>query len=341
MKAVRFHGVHDVRIEEVEVPVPKGGEVLIKIAGAGVCHSDLHVIEHGLGNDHIFTLGHENAGYVEAVGESVTGYKRGDAVIVYGPWGCGHCKPCQQTHENYCDHQSEIPLGGGLGLNGGMAEYLLVPSDRLLVPINDLDPKLAAPLSDAALTPYAAIKRSLPKITPDVVVVVMGIGGLGHMAVQILTSLTSATIVACDVSDDKLALAKKYGVQHLVNTKNGETALAEILAITGVKKAKVVLDFVGIQPTMDLAAKVVALDGDLTIVGLGGGSLPFNARSVPYGARVSTPYWGSRVELMEVIALAEQGKLHIETEIYKLEDALEVYDKLAKGEINGRAVLVP
>lgn len=341
MKAVRLHDVHDVRIDELEIPQPKGGEVLIKVAGAGVCHSDLHVIEHGMGSRMPFTLGHENAGYVEAVGESVTGYKKGDAVIVYGPWGCGHCKPCQETTENYCDHQSEIPLGGGLGLNGGMAEYLLVPSERLLVPINDLDPKLAAPLSDAALTPYAAIKRSLHKITPDTVVVVIGIGGLGHMALQILNQVSSATIVACDVSDEKLELAKKYDIKHFVNTRNSETALASILEVTGIKKSKVVLDFVGIQPTIDLASKVVALDGDLTIVGLGGGTLPFNSNALPYGVRVSTPYWGSRVELMEVIALAEQGKLHIETEIFKLDQALEVYDKLSKGEIQGRAVLVP
>lgn len=342
MKAVRFYGVHDVRIEDIEVPKPKGGEVLIKVAGAGVCHSDLHVIDHGIaGNNSPFTLGHENAGYVEEVGESVTGYKKGDAVMVYGPWGCGHCKPCQQTQENYCDHQSEMTFGGGLGENGGMAEYLLVPSDRLLIKLNTLDPKVAAPLSDAALTPYSAIKRSLHKITPDETVVVFGIGGLGHIAIQILTSMTSATIIACDVSNEKLEIAKKYGIKHTINSSDGKEAQQAILAITGVKKAKVVFDFVGIQPTLDIATKVVALDGDLTIVGLGGGTVPFNPANIPFGVNVSTPYWGSRIELIEVIALAEQGKIKVQTEFYKLDEALEVYEKLANGKIKGRAILVP
>lgn len=342
MKAVRFYGTNDVRVEEVERPVPKGDEVLIKIGAAGVCHSDLHIIKDGILGEitEPFTLGHENAGWVEEVGEAVTAYKKGDAVIVYGPWGCGHCKPCQTSSENYCDHQSEMPYGGGLGLNGGMAEYLLVPSSRLLVPIGNLDPAVAAPLSDAALTPFAAIKRSLPKLTTDATVVVLGIGGLGHVAVQILKSITGAVIIAGDISDEKLSLAKKHGADHIIKTTDGD-AVEQILKITGIKKAAVVLDFVGIGPTISLGKKVVGLDGDLTIVGLGGGQIDVTAGHIPYGVRVSTPYWGSRVELIEVIALANQGKINIDLEKYRLEEANEVYEKLHHGQINGRAVLVP
>ncbi|WP_179353524.1 NAD(P)-dependent alcohol dehydrogenase [Winogradskyella vidalii] len=343
MKAVRFYGKDDVRIEDIEKPSPKTGEVLIKIGGAGVCHSDLHIIHDGIpGADELtpFTLGHENAGWVEELGEGVTEYKKGDAVIVYGPWGCGHCKPCQVSSENYCDYQSVQAYGGGLGLNGGLAEYMIVPSTRLLVPIGDLDPVIAAPLSDAALTPYAAIKRSLTKLTTDATVVVIGIGGLGHMALQILKSVCGSTVIAGDISEDKLDLAKKHGADYVINTTDADAA-EQILKITGIKKAAVVLDFVGIGPTIALGKKVIGLDGDLTIAGLGGGAMDASYGQLPFGVRVSTPYWGSRAELIEVIALANQGKLDIAIETYNLDKTKEVYDKLHHGKIIGRAVMIP
>lgn len=341
MKAVRFYGHKDVRIiNDLEKPTPTGDEVLLKIGGAGVCHSDLHIIDEGIVSGVTFTLGHENAGWIEEVGTDVKGFKKGDAVLVYGPWGCGHCKPCQQSKENYCDHQSEQAFGGGLGLNGGMAEYMLVPSSRLLVPIHELDPVIAAPLTDAALTPYSAIKRSLPKLMPDEYVVVIGVGGLGHVAIQILTEMCGATIIACDITPERLEFAKKLGATHTVNSMDKDAA-TQIQQITGIKKAKVVLDFVGATSTIDLGTKIVGLDGDLTIVGLGGGKYEYNMNGLPFGVNMTNPYWGSRTELMEVIGLAIQKKIHIEIEKYSLDDAVEVYDKLRKGQIKGRAVLVP
>lgn len=341
MKAVKFQGVRQVSVEHnIEKPTPKGNEVLLKIAAAGVCHSDLHVIDGSISVPKGFTLGHENAGWVEEIGEDVTEFKKGDAVLVYGPWGCGHCKPCQKSAENYCNHQAERAFGGGLGLDGGMADYMLVPSSRLLVPIYDLDPVIAAPLTDAALTPYASIKNSLPKLMGDEYVVVIGVGGLGHVAVQILSAVCSSTIIACDINDEKLELAKKYGAQYTFNSKDPETA-AHILKITGSKKAQVVFDFVGIQSTLALATQVVGLDGDLTVVGLGGGHLDWHAFAVPFGVNVKNPYWGSRTELMEVVGLARQKKIHIETETFPLAQAVEVYEKLEKGQIKGRAVLIP
>lgn len=341
MKAVRFFGHKDVRVvNDLEKPIPKGDEVLLKIGGAGVCHSDLHIIDEGTVVGTVFTLGHENAGWIEEVGSDVKGYKKGDAVLVYGPWGCGHCKPCQQSKENYCDHQSEMAYGGGLGLDGGMAEYMLVPSSRLLVPIYDLDPVVAAPLTDAALTPYSAIKRSIGKLTADEYVVVIGVGGLGHVALQILNEVSASTIIACDVTDDKLAFAKELGAVHVINSKD-DNAAAQINTITGIKKAKVVLDFVGATSTIELGTKVVGLDGDLTIVGLGGGHYQYNMAGLPFGVSMTNPYWGSRVELMEVVGLARQKKIHIEIEQFKLDQANEVYDRMRNGKIKGRAVLIP
>ncbi len=188
MKAVRFIAPgRPAEVVDLPEPRPGPGEVLLKIGGAGVCHSDLHVLEQGLGFEGPFTLGHENAGWIAALGSGVQGWKEGDAVAVYGPWGCGRCRTCQGSAENYCENHASIPgYGGGLGSDGGMAEYMLVPSPRLLVPLGGLDPAEAAPLSDAALTPYHAIKQALPMLTPGAHVVVIGIGGLGHMAVQLL-----------------------------------------------------------------------------------------------------------------------------------------------------------
>jgi propanol-preferring alcohol dehydrogenase len=289
-----------------------------------------------------FTLGHENAGWIAKRGDGVRGWKEGDPVAVYGPWGCGHCHTCQTSAENYCENHASMPsLGGGLGSDGGMADYLLVPSPRLLVPLGKLDPVMAAPLSDAALTPYHAIKMALPLLTPDTTVVAIGIGGLGHMAVQLLQALTPAQLIAGDIDDSKLAHARELGVKHAVNTRDGKAAAEAIRKITGPRGAVLALDFVGVQPTIDLCTHIVGRGSRMTVVGLGGGTIHYSANNPPYGCQVTIPYWGSRTELMEVIALAEQGRIRAEVEQFPLEQAVDVYQRLRDGKIRGRAVLVP
>jgi propanol-preferring alcohol dehydrogenase len=316
--------------------------VLIKIGGAGVCHSDLHVMEEDLGFKPPFTLGHENAGWIAALGQGVTGFKEGDAVAVYGPWGCGRCHACQLSMENYCENWAQVDgFGGGLGLDGGMAEYMLVPSPRLLVPLGDLSPAKAAPLSDAALTPYHAIKRALPHLTPDSTVVVMGVGGLGHMAIQLLRILAPVRIVAADVDETKLQQAKALGADDIVNNRNASEAAERIQQISGLRGAGLVLDCVGVQPTLDLGAKLLGRNSVWTVVGLGGGHHDFHHGSTPYGTSMSIPYWGSRAELIEVIAMARAGRIHAETTEFPLTAAVEVYAKLKAGQITGRAVLIP
>jgi propanol-preferring alcohol dehydrogenase len=299
-------------------------------------------MEEDLGFKPPFTLGHENAGWIAELGGGITGFKEGDAVAIYGPWGCGRCHACQLSMENYCENWAQISgFGGGLGLDGGMAEYMLVPAARLLVPLGDLSPAKAAPLSDAALTPYHAIKRALPSLNADSTVVVIGVGGLGHMAIQLLRVLAPMRIIAADVDDKRLEQAKALGAHDVINNRNAREAAEQIQKITGPRGAGLVLDCVGVQPTIDLGAKLLGRNSVWTIAGLGGGHHDFHHGSTPYGSLVSIPYWGSRVELIEVIAMARNGSIHAETTEFPLEQAVGVYEKLKAGQITGRAVLTP
>ncbi|GAM07134.1 NAD(P)-dependent alcohol dehydrogenase [Novosphingobium sp. MBES04] len=342
MRAVRFiEGGRPPEIVDIAKPEPGPGEVLLRIGGAGVCHSDLHVLDGEVPFKGPFTLGHENAGWIEALGQGVTGWKEGDAVAVYGPWGCGSCHHCQTSAENYCENHASLPtFGGGLGSDGGMAEYMIVPDPRLLVPLGDLDPAQAAPLSDAALTPYHAIRAAQAKLTPDATVLVTGIGGLGQMALQILKATCSSRIVAADISADKLETARKLGADVVVNS-GSKSAEEEIRDLVGGRGVTVALDFVGAQATIDLASSLIGRDSRLTIVGLAGGTLSYNANTMPYGSQVMVPYWGTRAELIEVIALARSGQIKADIETHDLDEAVKVYDRLREGKVPGRAVLVP
>jgi propanol-preferring alcohol dehydrogenase len=287
-----------------------------------------------------FTLGHENAGWVESVGAGVDGLAPGEAVAVYGPWACGRCRGCRQSKENYCERQTEIgAAGGGLGRDGGMAEYMLVPSPRLLLPLGDLDPREAAPLTDAGVTPYHAIKRSLHLLVPGSSGVVIGIGGLGHMAVQILRAFAGTRIIAVDLDESKLALAREVGADETV--RSGETAADEIRDLTRGLGTELVLDFVGAESTLALAAAVARVEGEIAIVGLAGGTLPVGFGRVPSEAAVAIPYWGSAVELMEVLELARQGRIRAHVEQLPLERVEDAYARLREGHLAGRAVIVP
>ncbi|HEX2316911.1 MAG TPA: NAD(P)-dependent alcohol dehydrogenase [Thermomonospora sp.] len=344
MKAVRLtRWQAEPELLDVPVPEPGPGQVLLKVAGAGACHSDLHVMEWpegALPYPLPFTLGHENAGWVERTGPGVAGFEKGDPVIVYGPWGCGSCRRCAQGAENYCRRAADLGVaGGGLGRDGGMAEYMLVPSARWLVPLGDLDPVTAAPLADAGLTPYHAIKRSIPKLVPGAAAVVIGVGGLGHVAVQILKAVAPATVIAVDLADDKLDLARRAGADHTV--RSGPDAAARIRDLTDGQGADLVLDMVGAQPTVELAASAAAVLGDLTIVGLAGGRLPVAYGLVPSECSVTTPYWGTRDELIEVVALARAGLVAPHVETFPLALFHEVYRRMREGRLEGRAVLVP
>ncbi|MGZ4683836.1 MAG: zinc-binding dehydrogenase, partial [Acidimicrobiales bacterium] len=217
--------------------------------------------------------------------------------------------------------------------------YMIVPSARHLIPLTNLDPVDAAPLTDAGLTPYHAVKRSLDLLVPGSFALVIGVGGLGHMGVQILEVVCPASVIAVDARESALKLAVDAGAEHTVLA--GDGAAAEVAAITGGRGADVVLDFVGSDATLPLAVASSRSLGHVTIVGIGGGSYPFSFFTVPYEATMATTYWGSIPELTEVIALAERGLIRAEIERVGLDGAADAYKRLAAGEVSGRIVVVP
>ncbi len=335
---------HPGEIREIPDPEPGPGEVRIRIGGAGLCHSDLHLMddfEPGLlpwGPP--FTLGHENAGWVDALGPGVRGLEVGQPVAVYGPWGCGRCHRCVRGMENYCEHAGELGVaGGGLGADGGMAKYMVVPHARYLVPLGDLDPVEAAPLTDAGLTPYHAVMRSRRLLVAGSTAVVIGAGGLGHMAIQILRAVSPATIIAVDHDASALELAQDVGADHTLLT--GDDAVAQIRDLTGGRGADVVIDLVGTDATLALGAAAGRSLADLTLVGIAGGTLPLGFFTVPYELAVATTYWGSIPELIEVIALAQAGRIAAHVHRCSLDDAPGTYDQMRAGALRGRAVMVP
>jgi propanol-preferring alcohol dehydrogenase len=338
MRVARLHEIgKPLQIDELPVPEVTGDEVLIRIAGAGVCHTDVHIRSGEFPvpptAEWPIALGHENAGWVEALGPDVTGLAHGDAVVVWGARGCGRCRHCRSGHEPICDMSLWVA-------GGGYADYMHLPESRFAVRLEGVDPVEAAPLADAGLTPYRAIKRALPHLYPGGAAVLIGIGGLGHLAIQILRALSPGTqILAVDVNDERLALALELGADCAIDARGD--ALAEIGRLTSGEGASAVLDLVGTDATLRTATAAVARRGMLVQVGIGGGTLPLSFFSVRPEAEITTSFWGSRTELEELLALAAQERVRARVTRYGLEDANDVLDRLERGEVSGRAVLVP
>lgn len=334
-------------IEVVDAPDPTPGpdEVVVRVAGAGLCHSDLHVVHLPF---EIFplplTLGHEVAGHIESLGSDVTGWVEGAAVLVHVAWSCGTCRLCLAGRDNACATygRNGTPPAPGLGPQGGMAEKIVVPA-RHLFALGSLDPVTAAPLADAGLTPYHAIASELHRLVPGSTAVAIGIGGLGHMGVQLLEALTPATLIAVDVDPAKLEIARRLGAEHTLLAD--DQAAAAVLGLTDGAGADAVFDFVGLDATIALAVATAAATGAIRLVGLGGGNLTYPASgaafTVPWGVSVTRAYGGTRRDMAEVLALAHAGRIHVEVEQHPLDDGVAVFDRLEQGLVQGRAVLVP
>jgi alcohol dehydrogenase, propanol-preferring len=328
-----------------EVPDPHAGpgQVVVRVAGSGLCHTDFTVISRDRnhwGNEQPpFTLGHEVAGWVEEVGTGVTNFRRGDAVAINPSWAsCGHCHMCRSGEENHCLYQTAI-RAPGVGYNGGHAPYILVPEARFLVPIGDLDPVMAAPLTDAGITTYSAIKPALPGIWPGSTAVVIGVGGLGFYAIQFLRLLTAARVVGVDSTEARLKLAREHGADDVVTS--GPDAANQIRELSGGIGAAFVIDCVGVNATLATAVASLSWRGHLTMVGAAGGSIPFDFYKVPPGAQLTTSLNGGSIALMDVVQMAALGRLKILADRYPFSEAKRAYDDFEHGRLVGRAVLLP
>ncbi len=329
--------------QEVPDPHPGPGQVVVRVAGSGLCHTDFTVISreqsYWKSEPPPFTLGHEIAGWIEEVGSGVTRFQRGDAVAVNPSWAsCGRCHMCRSGEENHCLHQKAI-RAPGVGYDGGHAPYVLVPEARFLVPIGNLDPILAAPLTDAGITTYSAIKPALPGIWPGSTAVVIGVGGLGLYAVQFLRLLSGARVIAVDSTEARQKLAREHGADHVV--ASGPDAANQIRELSGGIGAAFVLDCVGVSATLATAIAALSWRGRLTMVGAGGGAIPFDFFKMPPGAQLTTSLNGGSIALMEVVEMAAMGRLKVLVDRYPMSEAKRAYDDFEHGRLVGRAVLMP
>jgi len=329
--------------QEVAEPHAGPGQAVVKVASSGLCHTDFTVIareeSYWKDNGPPFTLGHEIAGLVEELGDGVKGFQRGDAVAVNPSWAsCGRCHMCRSGEENFCLYQKAI-RAPGVGYDGGHAPYVLVPEARFLVPIGDLDPIEAAPLTDAGLTTYTAIKSALSVIYAGSTTVVIGIGGLGLYAVQFLRQLTGARVVAVDSTEARLKLAREYGADDVVTS--GPEAAKQIRELSGGVGASFVLDCVGVNESLATGVAALSWRGRLALVGAGGGSIPFDFFKETPGAQLVTSLNGGGVALKEIVDMAALGRIKSFVDRYPLRSVKQAYEDFKQGHLVGRAVLIP
>lgn len=324
-----------IRIEEVDTPVPGSGEVLVKVEACGVCHSDLHLAEGGWDMLRGITKvpligGHEIAGVVAALGEGVTELKIGDRVgVPWLHWTCGQCEYCRSGRETLCGKQKIT----GCTVDGGFAEYVKAPASHTAKLPGNLRPEEAAPLLCAGLTVYKALKNA--GVAEGQRVAVFGVGGLGHMAVQIARAM-GAQVCAIDVSDDKLALAKSLGAEMTVNAAT-EQVPKQVRAFGG---AHVALVTSASAAAYETALRCLRKGGTLAVAGMP--NEPFKVSAVAMvslEARIVASAVGTREDLREMFELVSRFPIRSHIETRPLEALPEVFEEMKRGAVIGRVVL--
>jgi len=351
MQAARIVNVNEpLEIAQLETPKPRGSQVLIRVESSGVCHSDIHLWEGGYegpggqllktterGVKYPLTPGHEIAGLVDSLGEEAEGFTKKDKVLVY-PWiGEGLCPACRIGQENLCDK----PRSLGVYTDGGYAEYVLVPSYKYLVKIDDeMETNASATLSCSALTAYGAVKNT--SLKPDDNVVIVGAGGLGLMAMQLAKAVTGSKVIAMDLDDEKLEAAKKNGADSVINSKK-EDPVKAVMELTGKMGADAVIDFVNASKTVEADMQFLRRRAKIVLVGLFGGELKLSLVSMPTRAyRLIGSYTGTLSDMVELVSLARRGVIKpLVSNRFKLDQATEALTMLKEGRIIGRGVINP
>ncbi len=347
MKAAVLHG-YDEALEGPDfvtygdVPDPdieKPSDVIVRIGGAGVCRTDLHIIE-GIWRSKVdvdlpYIMGHENAGWVEAVGAGVESVKVGDPVVCHPLVTSGHCLACRRGQ----DMQAAESVFPGINANGGYAE-LLKTTERTLIKLpKTLAPKDVAPYTDAGLTAYRAAKKASRHLLPGEHVVVIGAGGLGHIAIQALNALCAAEIIVIDRSSMALGLAEECGAHRTVKADGNE--VETVLELTRGLGAEAVIDFVGEGDSINKGLAMTRNAGFYYIVGYGGKIEVPTIDMIVSEKTIVGNLVGTYPELVELMSLADRGLVNLATKEYSLSEANNALRDLNAGEVKGRAVLVP
>jgi NAD+-dependent secondary alcohol dehydrogenase Adh1 len=342
MKAARLHSYEEdhLHLDQVSEPDLKDSrDVIVRIGGAGLCRTDLHIIE-GIWKEILdpelpYTLGHENAGWVEEVGDGVRTVAPGDPVIVHPLMSCGVCLGCRRGEDMYCE-DGAFP---GLNADGGFANFLRT-SERALIKLDErLDPKDVAPFADAGITAYRAAKKAAVRLDPGSRCVVIGVGGLGHVGVQVLRTLCPTQIIAVDTSDESLRLAGEVGADELV--KSDENVVDKIKELSDGRGVDAVIDFVGEHGTTEQGPAMLVQGGRYYVVGYGG-RVNIPAIDIIFTEiEVIGSLVGNYVELLELMELAAQGKVELRAKTYGLDQINEAIDDFMGGQIHGRGVIVP
>jgi NAD+-dependent secondary alcohol dehydrogenase Adh1 len=341
MKAVRLHAFHsEPVIDEVPEPVITGPlDVIVKVGGAGVCRTDLHIIEGqwdaAMGTPLPYILGHENAGWVHAIGSGVTNVAVGDTVILHPTPTCGLCHACRAGQDMHCV-ASSFP---GLSRDGGMAGYLLT-SARACVKLDPgTRPQDVAALADAGITAYHAVRKALPLLYPGTTCVVTGAGGLGHIGIQCLAALTATTIIVVDRNPEALKLAEQLGARHTVIADGSQ--VEAVRELTDGAGADVVLDFVAEQGAEQDGFAMTRRAGSYYVIGYGGELRIPTLDIISTERNIIGNIVGTYNDLAELMVLAQAGRVTLHTRTYPLAAAVEAFADLDAGRVRGRAILVP
>lgn len=329
---------------EVPVPVPGPGEVVVRVAGNGLCHSDITmtqipgVIGEAIGWHVPFTLGHEIGGWVSDIGAGVGGVAEGDPVVVTSPNPDGTCRFCVRGQDSACPNGL---AGRGFGQDGGLADYVLVRNPHHLIRLSGLDPVVAGPLTDAGATSYHAVRRVLPRLVPGSTAVVIGAGGLGSFAVQHLRALSAARVVAVDVNPARLDYARSLGAHEVLAGVDDDTDAA-LRSMLGPDGADAVLDFVGTDATIATGVRAVRAFGAFGLIGSAMGTFkgPWYG-GLPRDGEVFNFQTSTIADLQEVIALAEAGLIRSDVDRFPMDRVQDAYGSLEAGTLRGRAVVTP
>jgi NAD+-dependent secondary alcohol dehydrogenase Adh1 len=341
MKAVRLHAFNQSpQIDEVPEPkITHPLDVIVKVGGAGVCRTDLHIIlgqwDAAMGTPLPYTLGHENAGWISEVGSAVTNVAVGDTVILHPTPTCGLCHACRAGDDMHCIN-STFP---GLSTDGGMAEYLLTSARACIKLDPSTQPKDVAALADAGITAYHAVRKALPLLYPGTTCVVIGAGGLGHIGVQSLAALSATRIVVVDRNPDALKLAEQLGAHETIVADGNQVEAVKDL--TGGNGAEVVLDFVAEEGAEMDGWNMTAPAGSYFVIGYGGTLHIPTLDIISTERNIIGNIVGTYNDLVELMALAQAGKVTLHTKTYPLDAAVDALNDLDAGRVRGRAILVP